>query len=258
MTERNSTASAPPKVNAAWRLDWAPVHVRLFVTVFFCAVGLGSLAAQAHLYFRHRHADGDPALSVADIVADLHGRTGQRPIVRALNGKMRQYVESEAEAKALLDWAAREGPEREYHLQIADILSERCTKCHAPRGKAERVPLTSYSEVMKVVKPKWLSPAPEHIARVTHIHLLALSSLWMLTGCVTLLCGAPSWQRSLLAAAPLFGILMDAVGQWLAPLAKSFVGLSLAGGAVMGIGFLAQFLLIIHSLWLPAQRRDKT
>lgn len=235
----------------SWRLDRAPIHVRMFVTIFLCTVGLGMIAAQVNMFLQHRYADGDPAFSMEDIVSDLHGRQGQRPLVAAVRGSMKQYLDTEDEGGTLIAWAEADGPERDYHIKVADILFERCVMCHAPGGEAKWLPLTSYEEVIETVGPVWLSPSPEHVARTIHIHLLALASLWVLVGCVTLLSGPSSVLRSILATAPLIGIIMDAVGMWLAPLAKPFVWLAVGGGALMGMAFVCQFFLVMYSLWRP-------
>lgn len=234
-----------------WRLDHAPVHVRMFVTIFLCVVGLGMIAAQVNLFLQHRYADGDPAFSMKDIVGDLHGRPGQRSFTQAVRGNMREYLETEEEVETVIAWSEADGLEQDYHLQIADIISERCIICHSPGGEAEQLPLTSYEEVIKSVKPAWLSPSPERIAKLIHIHILGLASLWMIVGCITLFSGPTNVWRSLLAAMPLVGITMDAIGMCLAPLAKPFVWLTIGGGALMGIAFVCQFFLVMYSLWYP-------
>ena len=255
----NMESDSPPSAALHWRLDLAPAPVRALATAFLCAIGLGLLAAQANLYLSHRHADGDPAFSMADIVADLHGREGGRPLVAALNGEMRQYVDSEEEAEALIAWAMADAPEREYHLSIADIFSERCVRCHGPGGESSDRPLTSYGQAQKVSLAGWHAPTWEHIARITHTHLLPLAVLWTLVGAVTVFSGPPSWSRAALAILPLAGIVVDAAGVWLAPLSRPMVWLVVAGGAAMGLGFFCQFVLAVYSLWLrPLARRKST
>lgn len=249
MTDQGKAHSSPPGA-ARWRLDQAPVHVRALATVFLCVVGMGLLTAHVNLYLSHRHADGDPSFSLDDVFADLHGREGTRPLVRAVNGRMRQYVQSDEEAEAIIAWAEEDGPERSYHLEIADVFSDRCVKCHSITGEAGNRLLTSYDEAKKYAARGWDAPTWEHIARVTHVHLLSLGALWTLVGIVTVLSGPASLGRSALAAVPLLGIALDVAGMWLSPLARPLVWLSLTGGAAMGTGFLCQFVLVMYSLWL--------
>lgn len=237
-----------------WRLDLAPPQIKVPATLFICVVGLGLLAAQANLFLSHRHADGNPAFSTDDIFAVLHGDDQGRPLVTAINGKMRQYVDSEEEARAIIDWAENDGPERAYHLEIADIFSARCIKCHNPSGKSKHVLLTSYQNARKYTERRRYTPTWEHIARVTHVHLLSLAGLWLLVGMLTIFSGPPCWGRTLLAMLPLAGIALDAAGMWLAPLSRPCVYLSLTGGAAMGLGFLLQFILVFYSLWLKPDR----
>ena len=119
-----------------WRLDRAPLYVRCFVTLFFCVVGLGLVVAEINLVLSHRLADGDPGFSFDDIVADLHGYAGARPLVHALHGPMRQYVKTEEEAETIIAWAEADGPEREYRIRIVDIIEARCLKCHSSGGES--------------------------------------------------------------------------------------------------------------------------
>ena len=247
------TPDQPPERPAGrlnGRLDEAPVQTRILVTLFLMVTALGLAAAHVHLYLHHRHADGQAAFTLDDVVADLHGKEGARPLVNALDGNMAQYVESAEEADLIIEWVVAGAPERAYHLEVADVIADRCTTCHSPKGEARQVLLTNYEEVMKQVRPRWHQPSWNHIARVTHLHLLTLGALWTLMGLITVLSGPPSWLRCALAALPLMGLILDTAGIWLAPLSRPCVWLVIIGGALMGVGFLGQLLVVSYRMWI--------
>lgn len=134
------------------------------------------------------------------------------------------------------------------HLQA--IIHDRCCRCHSDGvgGPASRYSLEKFEDLkdyLSVEAPQGKSL--DHLALTTHIHLLAFSILYGLTGILFSLTGWPIWIRILIAPAALIFSVMDISFWWLAridpPYGPMFAQWIMVSGGLVGLSLGAQIVL---------------
>jgi len=62
------------------------VSEKMLDTVFLMTIGIGYLFALTHLYYTHNARDGQPGLSVQDVMIAYYGSHDQTRLAAAING----------------------------------------------------------------------------------------------------------------------------------------------------------------------------
>ena len=134
------------------------------------------------------------------------------------------------------------------HLQA--IIHDRCCRCHSYKvgGSASRYSLETFEDLQGYLGvDSYQGKSLEHLALTTHIHLLAFSILYGLTGILFSLTGWPTWIRILIAPAALIFSVMDIAFWWLArlepPYGPMFAQLIMVSGGLVGLALGAQIVL---------------
>ncbi len=147
-----------------------------------------------------------------------------------------------------------EGQAPRVHIQ--KIINDRCVRCHSRTvgGSAARYPLETYEEVKDYLEPeKNEGKSLDHLALTTHVHLLAFSVLYGLTGILFALTGWPWWIRLLIAPAPLVFQVIDISFWWLArlddPYGPLFAKAIMVSGGLVALTLMAQIVLGALSLF---------
>lgn len=141
-----------------------------------------------------------------------------------------------------------EGGTVKVHLQA--IVTDRCCRCHAKGvgGSGAKYPLETYEEVKDYLIPDVnQGKSLDHLALTTHVHLLAFSVLYGLTGMLFALTAWPLWMRLLIAPAPIIFAVLDISFWWLArldePYGPMFAKAIMVSGGLVGLSLGAQIVL---------------
>jgi hypothetical protein len=224
------------------------VKHRTFYTLILIVLAAGYLAANLTLYLSHRDVDGQPGLTVSDVVTRFHGNPRLTRLTQMINGPMRKNLESEEQKRAIEEWVWSGADEAGYEEVVRPILQKQCVRCHDMFGKAEFAPLTTYEEVKSKAEPHrgitWLK-----LARLSHEHFFGMGLICFGAG-FTLLRSDRwlRWKHRLVAGAFL-SILGDIGGWWLTKLAAPFAWLVIVSGGLQVAFFAAIFCLAVYEMW---------
>lgn len=249
-------------MNAALRLRDLPLGFRVGLTGVVGAIVLGLWASLSHLEEHHRNRDGQPGVSVDDLVGAYHGLDNPAPLVVALE---RGHPESQpaASRELLLKWLKSAKISDDFDnpdlgaAAPAEVLARDCVACHSRKategdGIGQKLPLEYWDDVEKVAFSRKLDATPESILITsTHTHALSMA----VVSCVLMFLAwstrfAPRLKSGLALLLGL-GLACDLAGWWLAREGASFIWLVILGGGAWSVGALLGCLLALAELWLP-------
>ena len=277
---------APARDQWTGRLAGLPVAVRIMLTAFLAIIGVGYLTAVANIYYRHKLADGKPGLSLDDIRAVYSGLAaegGNAPaavsrMLTMIRGEMRGYISTESDFAVLENWLKAGGSEKgfdegEGRKTPRRVMIRQCLRCHAtstdteisrksPFGSDEFTvdytliaPLASAQRVageMTVISPpQYTMP---RLILISHMHMLAIPMFTLVVGLLFMMTRLSWGVRSALTPLPMLALAVDFSGWWLARLADGFIYFIAAGGAIFGIVFGAQILVVAWDMWRRPSR----
>lgn len=286
--ERDSSSGVPLPTDL--HLARLPLPWRGLLTCVLIFLGAGYFAAQINVLAQNELTDGEPGLSARDLILKYHGgevevRAGEAAPSRMLEmiqTAMRQYFTEDAHFTVLHDWL-KAGAPRDRFSSGADLTPELvlaldCMRCHAADSGKEIGTLSPFGPDLFTVeydRVAELALAHEHdhengaatvwrpprdwraLAMSTHAHLLAVPMFVGLLGALFLLSHWPAATglRTVLACAPLVFFLLDVAFWWLARLDGIGPAFALgigATGALFGLTFLFQWVVVMIALWRPA------
>lgn len=232
----------------------------------------------ASLYFMVHHVsqkDGDPEFSWIDIVGTYHGVDKRAPILVALDkpnhADWLQDVPA-ADLQILRDWLALGSAvgggadpvqdtwdalppgAPEEALTPADVIDERCVRCHSPSATDvnahKDVALGRWPTLKNFVYSKKLEPISKDIlAQSTHAHALSIP-VFTLIACGMLLATCwPRWFRHGVAMAAFGGLLLDFGGMWLARTSEIGCHVLVLGGALYGVALVSAIAASLVAMW---------
>lgn len=230
-----------------------PLTLRVVYTGGLVVLGVGYLFAMIHIYVSHAGRDGEPGLSVADLVLAYSGSEEETRLEAALRGSMSGMLPVH-ERGVVFDWI-RHGAERErYESQIKPILEQRCLACHDGSNPAV-ASLVNYAEVARLVDPD-TGMSASTLIRVSHIHLFGITFIFFLMGLVfSHAYVRPVWLKASIAGTPFVMITVDIASWYLTKLYVPFAWIIAASGGLMAAAFAAMWLVSMYQLWfyrLPA------
>lgn len=266
-----------------------PLAWKIVLTVVLLFLAAGYVAALANIYAQNELVDGRPGLSPRDLVlkyagGDVEVKAGQAAPSRMLEmiqGAMRQYFSDDASYRVLHEWLKSGAGEQAFRtarddLSPEDVFIADCLRCHAadsgeeigtksPFGPDQFTP--DYKLISKFALPHEPGQTVVHrdpvdwrdLAMSSHAHLLAVPMFLILLATLFLWAGWPAGRsragqitRGAIAASPLAAFLLDVACWWLArlPGVGRLFALAIAGtGALFGLGFAVQWLVVMRSLW---------
>jgi hypothetical protein len=144
-------------------------------------------------------------------------------------------------------------------VKIGDLFKDRCVRCHQPQDQggdplACKFPFHVFDKVKPFTVALKAQPMSlEKLAQTTHVHLLAFSMLYMITGLLLALSPLPGYIRFPLAPLPLIAQVIDIACWWLARI-DGDVGVGFAKaipitGMIVGVGLGLHILLTLFSMF---------
>ena len=135
-------------------------------------------------------------------------------------------------------------------INIRGIFTNRCVDCHGPNGEQEAFPLNNFVAVKKYATvPTGTAMSLTKLAQTTHVHLLAFSMLYGLTGLIFTLTSYPGWVRWLVGPWPLVVQLVDVACWWLARLDPVYAQVIVVTGGLVAVGLALQIVLGLFNLF---------
>lgn len=265
--------------DANFRLRHQSIPVRIAISCFLLIVAGGYLSSFLHMVDHHGKKDAEDGLGMTDLVGFYSGIRKEAPLLRVLDDKTHQSYLEDGELELLKDWLEgrlvktaklarsivdgyeylpEDAPEEA--LAPADILDERCNRCHSPDATeggdiGKLIPLNNLPSVEKVAFSKELTPiTTEILMSSTHAHALGIAPFAFLICLLFLATGFPTWLRHGLFMLCFVGLLMDLASMWLARLDSAFVWTLIAGGGVFGLTLGLGILLCFVDLWILPRR----
>lgn len=243
-----------------FRLRQLGFFARLGVAGIVLTLIGGLIASAAYVRVHHGKRDGQPGVSMTDLIGSYHGIDAPAPLLRSMERGHPEGLPA-AERAALIDWLKGDRIAQMYddldlgEMAPAEIIADHCLVCHARRAAdkhviARTIPLDYWDDVSRLSLPLKIDPPPIDILIVTtHTHALSLATI---TGMTFLLLVFTSWSRRLIGA--LVGIsglalLVDIASWWLARLHPGFTyGIVAAGSLWLAFTGLSQLVILLDLL----------
>ncbi|RME41220.1 MAG: hypothetical protein D6794_00955 [Deltaproteobacteria bacterium] len=230
------------------RFSDASVSEKILDTMFLVTIGVAYFFAILNLYFTHQGRDGEPGLSVKDVMIAYYGSHNQTRLGAAINGPMESNLPNKAAKLTILDWIEHGSPEDEFREKVKPILDQNCIMCHSAESGLPIPHLTSYEEVIKLTETDTGATIPA-LVRVSHIHLFGIAFILFMVGRIFLLCEIPVWVKRVTVGIPFLFLLMDILSWFITKIYPGFAYVVVANGALMGLSLWAQILVSIYQMW---------
>ncbi|NOX43028.1 MAG: hypothetical protein GXP19_04750 [Gammaproteobacteria bacterium] len=241
-----------------------PMGMRTLYTSTIIVLAVGYLFAMIHIFASHAGRDGNPSLSVNDLIIAYSGSKSDTRLESALKGPMANML-PQAERDEIVAWIRRGAKEEEFAtmdmeenkgtmqdkqhpLKIDSIIQNRCSACH--NGSNPHIPnLMGYDNISKVIE---IDTGMDifTLVRVSHIHLFGITFIFFIVG--SIFCHAyvkPLWLKCIILLTPFAAILLD-IGSWyLTKVFPPFAWVVMISGGLMGITFAIQCLTSLYQMW---------
>ena len=236
--------SAQPVRKTYFHFLELPPSMRMLFLGTLLVLGCGYMFAMIHIFESHAGRDGDPSLSVQDLIIAYSGSKEGSRIESALLGPMSKMLPL-SEAGVINQWASNGATESEYEQKIKKIVEHRCLTCHD--GSNPHLPnLKGYSNIVKVTE----TDSGANIAtlvRVSHIHLFGMTFIFFIMCFIfTHALIKPYWLKCVVVAIPFVSIIMDVFSWYLTKIYEPFAWVVMISGALMGVAF--AFMWVV-SFW---------
>jgi hypothetical protein len=236
-----------------------PLTLRVVYTGGLVVLGIGYVFAMIHIYLSHAGRDGEPGLSMRDVVLAYSGSEEETRLEAALKGSMSGMLPAH-ERSVIFEWIRQGAGRKGYEAQVEAIMENRCVACH-DGGNPAVARLVTYEEVASLVDPD-TGMSLATLVRVSHIHLFGITFIFLLMGMIfSHAYLRPVWLKASIAGAPFAMITVDIASWYLTKLYEPFAWIIMASGAVMALAFAAMWVISMYQLWfyqLPAHLvRDK-
>jgi len=231
-----------------------PVGMRVMFTSTLIVLGIGYLFAMIHIFASHAGRDGNPNLSVDDLIIAYSGSKSDTRLEGALKGPMANML-PQSERDEIIAWVRRGALQEEYTTSIVPIIEQRCVTCH----NGSNPHITSFKEYEGVMSVTELDTGMDifTLVRVSHIHLFGITFIFYIVG--SIFCHAyirPVWAKCVLIVTPFLAIVLD-IGSWyLTKVYPPFAWVVMISGVLMGISFALQWAISVYQMWFYTLPKD--
>lgn len=230
------------------RFSDTSVSERLLDSMFLLMIGVAYLFALLHMYYSHEGRDGQPGLSVQDVMIAYHGSHDQTRLGAAINGPMGSNLPSKAAKTDILDWINSGADEKGYEERVRPILEDNCIMCHSVESGMSIPPLESYSDVSELTVTDTGATIPA-LVRVSHIHLFGIAFILFFVGRIFLLCEMPVLWKRIAVVTPFVAVLLDILSWYITKAIPGFAYVVVLAGGLMGLSLWVQILLSGYQMW---------
>jgi len=231
-----------------------PIGMRVMFTGTLVVLGVGYLFAMIYIFASHAGRDGNPNLSVDDLIIAYSGSKSDTRLEGALKGPMANML-PQNERDEIIAWVRRGAEQEEYTTRIESIIEKRCMVCH--NGSNPHIAsLKKYEDIMLMAE---LDTGMDifTLVRVSHIHLFGITFIFYIVG--SIFCHAYIklvWVKCALIAIPFLAIVLD-IGSWyLTKVYPPFAWVVMVSGVLMGVSFAVQWVISIYQMWFYTLPED--
>lgn len=231
-----------------------PIGMRVMFTGTLVVLGVGYLFAMIYIFASHAGRDGNPNLSVDDLIIAYSGSKSDTRLEGALKGPMANML-PQNERDEIIAWVRRGAEQEEYTTRIEPIIEKRCMVCH--NGSNPHIAsLKKYEDIMLMAE---LDTGMDifTLVRVSHIHLFGITFIFYIVG--SIFCHAYIklvWVKCALIAIPFLAIVLD-IGSWyLTKVYPPFAWVVMVSGVLMGVSFAVQWVISIYQMWFYTLPED--
>ncbi|WP_233144669.1 hypothetical protein [Methyloprofundus sedimenti] len=220
---------------------------RILDTLFLLTIGLGYLFALSHLYFSHSARDGQPGLSINDVMIAYYGSHDHSRLGAAINGPMEPNLNSKADKFVILKWLQNGKSKDQFEQLVAPILNRDCITCHSSDENPGMPNLTTYEGVLEVADAKGAS-LPS-LVKVSHIHLFGIAFILFFTGKIFILTDINSTLKRTIVAIPFIAMVIDILSWYVTTIIPGFAYVVVISGAFLGLSMGTQILISLYQMW---------
>ena len=235
-----------------------PLGIKTTYTSTLIVLGVGYLFAMIYIFTSHAGRDGNPSLSVNDLIIAYSGSKSDTRLEAALKGPMENMLPQEDRNKVVA-WVRRGAKKDEFEsMKIHAIIEQRCESCHDASNP--HIPnLKGFDQVNKMVD---LDTGMDifTLVRVSHIHLFGITFIFFIVS--SIFCHAyirPLWLKCIIIITPFLSILFDIASWYLTKLFQPFAWVVMISGFTMGAAFATEWVVSIYQMWfyrLPKEILD--
>lgn len=236
-----------------------PMGRRVLYSGTLIVLGLGYLFAMIHIFASHAGRDGNPSLSVDDLIIAYSGSKTDTRLESALNGPMANMLPGE-EKNVVIAWV-RSGAEQETYSTTGalQIVEKRCVMCH--NGSNPHIPNFKEFEGIKHTAEADTGMDIFTLVRVSHIHLFGITFIFFIVSSIFIHAYInPLWAKCIIIMTPFVAIIFDIASWYLTKLYPGFAWVVMGSGAMMGVAFAIQWVVSMYQMWfytLPQEIQDK-
>jgi hypothetical protein len=231
-----------------------PMGMKVLYTGTLIVLGCGYMFAMIYIFASQAGRDGNPGLSVNDLIIAYSGSKKDSKIESALKGPMVNML-PQNERDKIIAWVRRGAKEKDFASSgVEDIVAKRCLMCHD--GSNPHIPkLKGYANIKKVAE---LDHGMDifTLVRVSHIHLFGITFIFFIMGSIFIHAYVrPLWLKCIIIIMPFISIVLD-IGSWyLTKVYTPFAYVVMGSGVLMGASFATEWIVSIWQMWFykPSQ-----
>ncbi len=234
--------------------------MRVLFTGTLLAIGMGYMFALIYVYTSDAGKDGNPSLTVEDIVISYGGSSEGTKLEAALLGSMSAML-PESDSKEIFAWIKDGANQGAYESKIEPIFKTSCLDCH-DGSNPHLSNLDGFENVQKVVEQD-TGKALHTLVRVSHIHLFGVTFIFFIVGFIFSHAWVrPVWLKSVVMFLPFLCIAADVSSWYFTKIYSGFAYVVLVSGGLMGLSFAIMWFVSMYQMWfykVPAtlsERRD--
>jgi len=224
-----------------------PVSMRVLFTGTLLAIGMGYLFALVYVYTTDSGRDGNPGLSVDDIIISYSGSSEGSKIEAALKGPMSGMV-SDSDRTQIIKWARSGAAKADYETTIQPIIAGNCLDCH-DGSNPHLSNLDGFDNIQSVVAQDTGTPI-NTLVRVSHIHLFGITFIFFIVGFIFSHAWVrPIWLKSVVMFTPFLCIAADVSSWYFTKLYSGFAWVVLVAGGLMAFSFAIMWFTSMYQMW---------
>ncbi len=224
-----------------------PLSMRVLFTGALLAIGLGYLFALIYVYQTDSGKDGNPGLSVNDIVISYSGSSEGTRLETAMRGSMSSMLPPD-ERSEILAWIHGGALKGVYETDIQPLLEKNCLDCH-DGSNPHLANLDGWDNIQVVVDHDSGTPLNQ-LVRVSHIHLFGVVFIFFIMGFIfSHAYVRPVWFKSLVILTPFICIVADVMSWYFTKLYAGFAYVVMAAGAMMALCFAIMWFTAMWQMW---------
>ncbi|MDO9162774.1 MAG: hypothetical protein Q8N35_17720 [Methylococcaceae bacterium] len=225
------------------------VSEKMLYSLFLMTIGIGYLFALTHMYYTHQMRDGEPGMSIQDVMIAYYGSQDQTRLGSAINGgPMEPNLKSANDKEKILVWLSTGKSKAAFEQDIAPILNRDCTLCHNGETNPGLPNLTNYEGVMEVASSK--AASIPGLVKVSHIHLFGIAFILLFVGRIFIYCRMNVTLKRIIVVIPFLSMLIDTLSWFITRNNPSFAYVVVASGALMGLSMGAQIIISLYQMWV--------